>query len=76
MFSSCVKYIIAQILTAYLRPCFFGEDDEADYEIYDHFPGSLGEVRDEEITILMLVLLKHILAVIEDGSKSDSGTIR
>ncbi|MGP8153023.1 MAG: hypothetical protein ACLQBQ_02600 [Smithella sp.] len=65
-----------QILTAYLRPCFFIDDDEAEYEIYDHFPELLGEVREEEVTILLPSLLKQILKVIEDGNKSDSGTLR
>lgn len=65
-----------QILTAYLRPCFFIDDDEAVYEIYDHFPKSLGEVREEEVTILLPSLLKQILKVIADENKSDSGTLR
>ena len=56
-----------QILTVYLRPCFF-IDDEDQYDIYDDFPESLGDVREEEITILLPVLLKQVLAVIGDES--------
>ena len=48
-------------------PCFF-IDDEDPYDIYDDFPESPGDVREEEITILLPVLLKQILAVIGDES--------
>jgi hypothetical protein len=62
---------MTQILTVYLRPCFF-VDDEAPYNIYDDFPELLGGVREEEITILLPVLLKQILAVIGDESGHSS----
>lgn len=52
-----------QILTVILRPCFFVDEDP--YDIYDDFPESFGDVREEEIMILLPCLLKHILAVIE-----------
>lgn len=55
----------AQILTAIFRPCFFINDDSP-YDINDDFPESLGDVREEEITLLLPCLLKQILAVIDD----------
>jgi hypothetical protein len=56
-----------QILTVYLRPCFF-VNDESLYDIYDDFPESVGGVREEEIMILLPFLLRQIMAVIDDES--------
>jgi len=55
-----------QILTGIFRPCFFIE--EPPFDIYDDFPESFGDVREEEITILLPSLLKQIPAVMDDES--------
>ena len=53
-----------KILTGIFRPSSF-IDDEPPYDIYDDFPQLLGDVRDEEIAILLPFLMKRILTVTE-----------
>ena len=40
------------------------------FDIRDDFPESLGDIREEEIAIL-LPMVKRILAVIDDGNQAD-----
>jgi hypothetical protein len=56
-----------QTLRVIFRPSFF-IDDESLYDIYDDFPESVGDVREEEIMILLPFLLRQIMAVIDDES--------
>jgi hypothetical protein len=61
MIDSCPSI---KILRGIFRPSFF-IDDESPYDIYDDFPESLGDVREEEIAILLPFLMRRILAVTE-----------